>query len=130
MNYQNKRSGGGGQRGGFSRGGGFSQRNESFQATCAECGNDCTVPFKPNGRKPVLCSNCFQGGDRDNSRRPSYSDRSDRSDRKPFNRSSERPRFDRPANDSGVQEELKQIRRKLERILQILEEVSVEEVQD
>lgn len=28
-------------------------------ATCAECGSACQVPFKPNGRKPILCSNCF-----------------------------------------------------------------------
>ncbi len=30
------------------------------KATCAECGNSCEVPFKPNGKKPILCSMCFQ----------------------------------------------------------------------
>ena len=36
------------------------------QTICSACGNSCQVPFKPNGRKPVLCSSCFQpeGNDR------------------------------------------------------------------
>ena len=33
---------------------------EMHRATCAECGNACEVPFKPNGRKPIYCSNCFK----------------------------------------------------------------------
>jgi CxxC-x17-CxxC domain-containing protein len=32
---------------------------EMHNAVCATCGTDCQVPFKPNGRKPVLCKNCF-----------------------------------------------------------------------
>ena len=34
-------------------------KKEMFQATCSECGNECEVPFKPTGEKPVLCSTCF-----------------------------------------------------------------------
>ena len=30
-----------------------------FDATCADCGNACKVPFQPNGDKPVFCSDCF-----------------------------------------------------------------------
>ncbi len=52
--------------GGFS-GGGFRPRNnfrseprEMHKATCAECGNECEVPFKPSGDKPVYCKECFQ----------------------------------------------------------------------
>ena len=55
--------GGGGGRGGFGGGsrGGFGRDRQAFpssmhQATCAECGTSCEVPFKPNGKKPVLCS--------------------------------------------------------------------------
>jgi len=44
-----------------------------FKATCAECGESCEVPFKPNGDKPVYCSNCFKGKDGD-SRRSGGSD--------------------------------------------------------
>ena len=41
-------------------------------ATCAQCGEGCQVPFKPNGKKPILCSMCFKkdggnaGSDRPN----------------------------------------------------------------
>lgn len=50
------------------------------QATCASCGKTCEVPFKPNGRKPVYCKDCFSrdGGNadtRNNSPRPSFNDR-------------------------------------------------------
>lgn len=31
-----------------------------FKATCANCGNECEVPFKPSGSRPILCSNCFK----------------------------------------------------------------------
>ncbi len=34
---------------------------QMHRATCAECGKDCEVPFKPSGGKPVYCSNCFEG---------------------------------------------------------------------
>lgn len=48
--------------------GGDDKRKEMFSATCAECGDHCQVPFKPNGRKPVHCSNCYrrddEGGER------------------------------------------------------------------
>lgn len=54
-------------------------------ATCAECGNQCQVPFKPSAGKRVLCSNCFaaQGG---SSQRPSgrnFTPTSDFSNNKP-----------------------------------------------
>jgi CxxC-x17-CxxC domain-containing protein len=34
---------------------------------CADCGNNCRVPFRPNGEKPVYCVNCFskRGGGRE-----------------------------------------------------------------
>ncbi|MBP2651910.1 MAG: hypothetical protein H6Q74_2735 [Firmicutes bacterium] len=44
--------------GGYSRGGG-SQRREMFPATCAECGRETQVPFRPSGDRPVYCSDCF-----------------------------------------------------------------------
>ncbi len=34
---------------------------EMHSATCATCGKSCQVPFRPNGAKPVYCSDCFQG---------------------------------------------------------------------
>ena len=30
------------------------------KATCAECGNECEVPFEPTKDKPVYCMECFK----------------------------------------------------------------------
>ncbi|EKE28122.1 MAG: hypothetical protein ACD_3C00096G0005 [uncultured bacterium (gcode 4)] len=30
-----------------------------YSAVCDQCGNDCELPFKPTGDKPVFCSDCF-----------------------------------------------------------------------
>lgn len=32
---------------------------EMFDATCANCGKECKVPFKPRDERPVYCSECF-----------------------------------------------------------------------
>ncbi len=70
---------GGGKKGGFQKksfgaprfggGGGFKKKSfgsrdeggerEMFDAVCANCGNACQVPFKPNGKTPILCKACF-----------------------------------------------------------------------
>ncbi len=34
---------------------------QRFQATCSECKKMCEVPFRPNGKKPVYCRDCFKG---------------------------------------------------------------------
>jgi len=58
MGNYNKR--GGGNRRGRSNGGnrGWGD-NQMHQAVCSDCGNDCEVPFKPSGDKPIYCSDCF-----------------------------------------------------------------------
>lgn len=38
-----------------------SEDRPMFDAVCADCGNECKVPFRPTGDKPVFCSNCFGG---------------------------------------------------------------------
>ena len=52
--------GGGGGGGGGSRGFSSGPR-QMFPATCAQCGQQTEVPFKPSGSRPVYCRNCFQG---------------------------------------------------------------------
>jgi len=37
---------------------GFSR--QMFPATCAECGKETEVPFKPRGDRPVYCSDCYR----------------------------------------------------------------------
>jgi CxxC-x17-CxxC domain-containing protein len=64
----------------------------SFKAICDECGEECTLPFKPTNNKPVFCSNCFakqndsDGGRRDDRRSGRRDDRRDgrRDDRRSF----------------------------------------------
>jgi CxxC-x17-CxxC domain-containing protein len=50
-----------GNGGGYSGGGGGYERapREMFSATCSSCGREAQVPFRPNGSKPVYCSDCF-----------------------------------------------------------------------
>ncbi|MDH5363405.1 MAG: DNA-directed RNA polymerase [Aigarchaeota archaeon] len=38
------------------------------KAVCADCGEECEVPFKPDGTRPVYCRECFA------KRRPQRSD--------------------------------------------------------
>ena len=40
-------------------GGGYKQRQEMFSATCAQCGKDTEVPFKPSEGRPVYCRDCY-----------------------------------------------------------------------
>ena len=35
------------------------QPREMHKATCADCKNECEVPFKPTEGKPVYCQDCF-----------------------------------------------------------------------
>jgi CxxC-x17-CxxC domain-containing protein len=33
---------------------------EMHEVTCSDCGKKATVPFKPDGTRPVYCRDCFQ----------------------------------------------------------------------
>ena len=33
---------------------------EMHTVTCADCGAECQVPFKPDGTRPVYCQECYQ----------------------------------------------------------------------
>ena len=51
-----------GPRKSFNRGGGGFNRfgpREMHKATCAECGKECEVPFKPTQGRDVFCKECF-----------------------------------------------------------------------
>ena len=32
---------------------------EMHDAVCAECGQECQVPFKPDQSRPVYCRECY-----------------------------------------------------------------------
>ncbi|MFH1770784.1 MAG: CxxC-x17-CxxC domain-containing protein [archaeon] len=41
-------------------GGGFNRGpKEMHKAICADCKNECEVPFKPSEDRPVYCRDCF-----------------------------------------------------------------------
>ena len=51
----------GGRRGADAAGGGGGgPPRDSFDVTCAECGAQTTVPFKPTEGRPVYCRDCFR----------------------------------------------------------------------
>ncbi|OIO18506.1 MAG: hypothetical protein AUJ23_03455 [Candidatus Magasanikbacteria bacterium CG1_02_32_51] len=99
FNRDSSRSSGGFSRGGFgggksfggSRGGRDGERPTMHKAVCSECGDNCEIPFRPTGDRPVFCSNCFskqQDGGGSAPRRNSFGgDRNDRHERR------ERPSF-------------------------------------
>ena len=73
----------GGNRGKFKSDGRGSSRNSSgykgrgdrdqvtmHQAVCDKCGQDCEVPFRPSGDKPVYCKSCFDSMRPDDDRAP------------------------------------------------------------
>lgn len=105
-----------GGRGGYNnrrddnRGGGrdrFDSRNSGrggkrmHHAVCADCGDDCQVPFVPSSGKPVYCSDCFE----------------DRGNGKP-NRNSRPSRNSQPQKDYTRQ--IETLDAKLDKILEIL----------
>ena len=41
------------------RGGSFGGPREMHKATCADCGQETEVPFKPTEGRPVYCRDCY-----------------------------------------------------------------------
>ncbi len=118
MAFDFKKKGGfGKKKGGFNKRfeGGYGQdkrddrRSEMFEAVCAACGADCRVPFKPNGRKPVHCSDCFRREGNDSARSFGGDDR--------FERSS------RPSHGGGNEDVVKQLRMLNEKMDELLDAI-------
>ncbi len=120
--YRNDR---GGDRGGRRFGGRDSGPREMHHATCAECGNDCEVPFRPSEDRPVYCSNCFEkrrneeGGSSDTGRR-NFS-RPNFDNRRPFSAGGNRDNARPPSDNGQLADQLKSINFKLDKILGVLE---------
>ena len=85
------------------------ERSEMFSATCANCGKQCEVPFRPTGNKPVLCRDCFQNNRNYDSQRSEQ-------------RSYDRPQVDRDNNQNrqNYLVQLDEINSKLDKILSML----------
>jgi len=95
------------------RSGGFGRRRpEVHDVICDKCGKETDVPFKPTGNKPVLCRDCFRKKESSNFT-PRESSGSSQS------------------NSSGIsQEQFKELNKKLDKILGILEMIEFEDEED
>lgn len=40
--------------------GGYGGQRQMHDVTCADCGSETQVPFKPSGDRPVYCRDCYQ----------------------------------------------------------------------
>lgn len=98
--------------------GGFGNRGSSrptalYPAVCNNCGNDCQVPFKPSGEKPVLCRDCF---------RKQGEDTRSRDNRRPEERTFSKPAFQpsAPLQHNEYKAQLDALTQKVDKILEIL----------
>lgn len=113
--------GGGGGRGGF--GGRDGGRPPMHDAVCGKCGQDCQVPFRPTGERPVFCSNCFDRSDRPE--RPSRGGfEENRSPRPSFDRAPEAPR----AHAGEYKAQFEMLNTKLDKILRAVTAATMSEV--
>jgi CxxC-x17-CxxC domain-containing protein len=100
---------------GFNRGG---ERAAMHSAVCDKCKQECEVPFKPSGDRPVLCNNCFKkpGDDRGGSfvKRDSF-ERKDYGKSAPVTRSAGSPDSDR------FKRQFDALNEKLDRIIRLLD---------
>lgn len=112
------RSGAGGGNRNFGKPRFNNDRQEMYSATCANCGKQCEVPFRPTGNKPVLCRECFQNNRNSDSRRPEQ-------------RSFDRPGFNRDENRKSVPDYTTQfdiLNAKMDKILNLLTQSSLDPV--
>jgi CxxC-x17-CxxC domain-containing protein len=88
------------------------------KATCSTCSKPCEVPFRPDGSKPVLCSECFgknRSDDRNGVERRGFSN--DRPQRAPERK------FDAPAAPRGPSPDIKALERQVATLEAKLNEV-------
>lgn len=93
-------------------------RPAMHSATCGQCGVDCKVPFKPNGRKPVFCTDCFRGDEHFESR-PQYAERPGRRERERFD-APPRPPQAAAGGNAEVVKQLRELNRKMDQLLVVI----------
>jgi len=106
-------------------------RPDMHKAVCSNCGNDCEVPFRPTGDKPVFCNTCFKNK-RGNDGSRVFQDGGSRD----FGNRESRPQFtdkhshqnEDSRNLPNYKAQFEQLNAKLDKILKTLVPVVVEEV--
>ena len=91
--------------------------NTMHAATCSGCGNECQVPFKPNGKKPVFCSACYVREEKSEG----FGEKSNFYEKKSAYQSRPHARPDsRPSLNGITTEQYKTLNAKLDTILKLL----------
>ena len=106
---------------------GRDDRVQMHSATCSECEARCEVPFKPNGRKPVLCTNCFRDRDSASSSKRNYGD--DRETSRSFRETPSRDNA-RGEGNFEVVKQLKALNDKMEKLLELMSEFEQGDFED
>lgn len=98
----------------FGRSGSF-EKKELFNVECNKCHKPTQVPFRPNGKKPVYCKDCFVP-DTDREQKPRF-------ERRAFpTRAEHAPRIEKDPRIDDVIHRLDSIERTLEKLNGLLEE--------
>ncbi|RJQ28260.1 hypothetical protein C4565_03855 [Candidatus Parcubacteria bacterium] len=111
---------------GFSRGGGRDSERPAFdkqmyKAICEKCGDNCEVPFKPTGGRPIYCRDCFRTMEGSESPGPKQFGKR----KYPGSRHTDnfkKSEYSEPAKPDQFKRELDKINLKLDRILRVLED--------
>ncbi|MDD5750020.1 MAG: hypothetical protein PHO91_04605 [Patescibacteria group bacterium] len=104
---------------GFSRGGGSFGRPEMHSAVCDQCGQNCEVPFRPTGDKPIYCSSCFEKKGGRGSDRPTSRFASDRPQRPSFvDRGSSQP--ESQSKEKEILKAIKTLNYKVDQLMKVL----------
>ena len=94
-----------------------------YNATCTTCGKSCEVPFRPDGKKPVLCRDCFAA--KNESPTNSASPRDRFTPNEMVGRKPERPAYASPAPQtadySKLAKQLAVVEDKLNQILTLIQ---------
>ena len=120
-------------RGGRRDFGGDRERPQMHSAVCDDCGNNCEVPFRPTGDKPIFCSDCFRNkrGDdnnRDNSRGSRDGGRRDFGERRPRQDFGDKKPFKKEgAGSPDYNKQFEILNRKLDQIIKAISPVVIEE---
>lgn len=90
-------------------------------ATCSHCGAACEVPFKPNGKKPVSCRDCYK--------KEAGATSTGRGEGRGFGRtkSYEKPSYTSGVSNSDVVDQLKTLNMKMDLVLRALAEMGKKE---
>lgn len=104
----------------------FNGSTETFKTSCSKCNAACEVPFRPNGKKPVFCKNCFVRDDSRDTRdfRPSGNSFEKRSYGNDRPERAFAPKPQAPVEDpriGAMQRELTVVHEKLDTLIQSLE---------